>query len=45
MSIKDIGFHIVKLLGKKIQIRGVNNTPPSSLVADVQTLKQILSED
>ena len=45
MSIKDIGDHIMKLLGKKIQIRGVNKSQPESLVADVQTLKQVLSED
>ena len=44
MSIKDIGFHIMKLLGKKIQIRGVDTTQPNSLVANVQILKQILSE-
>lgn len=45
MSIKDIGFHIMKVLGKKIQIRGVDKTQPNFLVANVQVLKQILSED
>jgi len=45
MSIKDIGCNIMKLLGKKIQIRGVNKSEPNSLVADVQTLKQVLSEN
>jgi UDP-glucose 4-epimerase len=45
MSIKDIGYHIMKLLGRKNQIRGVSKSRPDSLVADVRTLKQILSEN
>lgn len=44
MSIKDIGYHICKSLGKKIQIRGVNKVEPNSLVANVETLKQVLSK-
>jgi nucleoside-diphosphate-sugar epimerase len=44
MSIKEIGYHISKTLGKKIQIRGVNKTQPTCLVANVETLKKILSE-
>jgi nucleoside-diphosphate-sugar epimerase len=44
MSIKEIGYRIMKLLGKKIQIRGVNENEPNSLVANVETLKQVLSE-
>jgi nucleoside-diphosphate-sugar epimerase len=42
MSIKDIGYYICKSLGKKIQIRGVNKIEPNSLVANVETLKQVL---
>jgi nucleoside-diphosphate-sugar epimerase len=45
MSIKDIGRHIIEMLGRQIQIRGVNKSCPDSLIADVQTLKQVLSED
>jgi len=41
-SIKDIGYQIMKLLRKKVQIRGVNKSQPNSLVADVRTLKQVL---
>jgi UDP-glucose 4-epimerase len=44
MSIKEIGYHISKMLGKKIQIRGVNKVQPNSLVANVETLKKVLSE-
>ncbi|OHB44434.1 MAG: hypothetical protein A2Y13_08530 [Planctomycetes bacterium GWC2_45_44] len=44
MSIKDIAYHIMKLLGKKVQICGVNKFQPNALVANVQILKQILSE-
>jgi dTDP-glucose 4,6-dehydratase len=44
MSVKEIGYHISKMLGKKIQIRGVNKVQPNSLVADIETLKQVLSE-
>jgi UDP-glucose 4-epimerase len=44
MSIKNIGYRISKTLGKKIQIRGVNKTHPNSLVANVETLKQVLSK-
>ena len=44
MSIKEIGLHISKMLGKKVQIRGVNKTEPNSLVANVETLKKVLSE-
>lgn len=45
ISIKDVGYHIMKLLGKKIQICGVNKSQPDSLVADIRILKQVLSED
>ncbi len=44
MSIKDIAYRICKLLGKKIHISGVNKGEPNSLVADVETLKNILSK-
>lgn len=40
-SIKDIALHIVRSFGKKIQIRGTNKTPPDSLVAGVETLKEV----
>lgn len=45
MKIEDIALHIAKLLGKKIQIRGFNKDQPNSLVANVQVLKQVISED
>lgn len=44
MSIKDIALHLMKLLGEKNQICGVNQSPPDSLVADVQTLREVLSK-
>jgi nucleoside-diphosphate-sugar epimerase len=44
ISIKDIAYRICKLLGKKIHISGVNKGEPNSLVANVETLKQVLSE-
>jgi nucleoside-diphosphate-sugar epimerase len=44
MSIKDLGYHICKSLGKKIQIHGVNKVQPNFLIANVETLKQILSK-
>jgi len=44
ISIKEIGYLISRTLGKKIQIRGVNKTEPTRLVANVEILKKILSE-
>ncbi len=44
MSIMDVGYHIMELLGGKNQIRGVNKSQPNAFVADIQTLKQVLAE-
>lgn len=42
MSIKDIAYHVMKLLEKKIQICEVNKFQPNALVADVRILKQVI---
>jgi len=44
MRILDIAYHIMELLGKKNQIRGVNKSLPNTFVADVDTLMQVVSE-
>jgi nucleoside-diphosphate-sugar epimerase len=44
MSIMDIGQHMMKLLEKRNQIRGVNKSQPNALVADVHDLKQVIAE-
>jgi nucleoside-diphosphate-sugar epimerase len=44
MSIKDIANHVSKMLGEKIKISGVNKSEPNSLIADVETLKLVLSK-
>ena len=43
MSIQGIACHVMKLLKKEVQVRGVNKSHPDSFVADVSALKQALS--
>ncbi|MHC4657565.1 MAG: DegT/DnrJ/EryC1/StrS family aminotransferase [Planctomycetota bacterium] len=38
----DIAHHIMKLANKNIQIKGINETVPDSLVADVTLLRKTL---
>ena len=43
MRIKEIAKHLAKNLGKKIEIDGINEKQPNSLVADASELKAIVA--